>query len=487
MNKYGFLKKLGCGVAFVLATITLTSLPIAAKEQQTHINAKLIAAAAGLTGVKSIVVMDVQTGKVLDSYKGSKKLPPASVLKAATALYALSALGPETTFKTRLIATGPISNGVLKGDLILEGSGDPRLDTDALGNLAEQLKARGLKAVQGQFYVYAGALPYQYEIDSEQPDHVGYNPTIDGINLNFNRVFFQWKRGAKGYILSMFARAKKYSPDISGIKMVVKNRNDPVFSYSSVNGKDSWSVAQSALGKAGSRWLPVRKPADYAGEVFRAVAAYNGIRMPVHKVTQKKMAGKSVAVWESPSVRVLAKSMLKYSTNMTAEALGMNATVKLGKSADNLTASGRAMSQWIEAAYGVRGAKFVDHSGLGSNSRISAHEMARLLVNAKWDGPLRPIMKEITLRDPKWRKSPISKAKVVVKTGTLNFASALAGYITCPNGRKLAFAIFTADMKKRASIAMKDRERPKGARAWARKSRVMQHQLIRNWIEVYGG
>lgn len=171
---------------------------------------------------------------------------------------------------------------------------------------------------------------------------------------------------------------------------------------------------------------------------------------------------------------------------MTAEALGLNATLKQGKSASNLKASGRAMTKWLEAQYGVRGAKFVDHSGLGGDSRISAHEMARFLVNVKWDGPLRPIMKEITLRNSKYRKAPVSGVKVVVKTGTLNFASALAGYVTCPNGRKLAFAILTADLKKRASIAEKDRERPKGARAWARKSRIMQHQLIRYWAQAYG-
>jgi D-alanyl-D-alanine carboxypeptidase/D-alanyl-D-alanine-endopeptidase (penicillin-binding protein 4) len=112
--------------------------------------------------------------------------------------------------------------------------------------------------------------------------------------------------------------------------------------------------------------------------------------------------------------------------------------------------------------------------------------MARLLPNAKWDGPLRPIMKEITLRNTRWKKAPIAGAKVVAKTGTLNFASALAGYVKCPNGRKLVFAIFTADLKKRASIAKKDRERPKGGRAWARKSRVMQHQLLRYWVRKYG-
>lgn len=478
-NRRTFLKS-------TVASLVVPFSAVAAQELKISNSVKLIAESAGLSGIKSIVVMDARTGEVIEGYNGSKALPPASVAKAATALYALSALGGATTFKTRLRTTGPIENGVLKGDLILEGSGDPRLDTDALGSLAEQLKTSGVNAVRGKFYVYAGALPYQRQIDPEQPDHVGYNPAIQGINLNFNRVYFQWKRGAAGYVLSMLAQAKKYAPEVSGIKMSLKNRNLPVYSYKSVQGSDHWSVAQSALGKSGSRWLPVRQPAEYAGEVFRAVAALNGIRIPKQKVTDKLVSSSEIAVWKSGSIHALAKSMIRYSTNMTAETLGMNATVKRGKPTSSLRGSAQAMTKWLEAQYGVRGARFVDHSGLGSDSRISAHEMARLLVNAKWDGPLRPIMKEITIRNSKWQKAPIAGTKVVVKTGTLNFASALAGYVTCPNGRNLVFAIFTADMKKRAKIAKKDRERPPGARAWARKSRVMQHQLIRYWVQAYG-
>jgi D-alanyl-D-alanine carboxypeptidase/D-alanyl-D-alanine-endopeptidase (penicillin-binding protein 4) len=488
MTAFNFLKKPNRRVFLksVLAGLALPVSQLAAQELKINKSVKLIAEAAGLSGSKSIVVMDAVTGQVLESYNGDKNLPPASVAKAATALYALSALGPASTFTTRLLATGPIENGVLKGDLILQGAGDPRLDTDALGSLAEQLKARGVNTVRGKFYVYAGALPYQRQIDPDQLDYVGYNPTIHGINLNFNRVYFKWKRGAQGYILSLLAQAKKYAPEVFGIKISVKGHNLPVFTYKSVNGSDHWTVAQSALGKAGSRWLPVRYPADYAGEVFRTVAALNGIRMPKHKVTEKPVSGNNVAVWESGSILALSKSMIKYSTNMTAETLGMNATVKRGKSARSLRGSAQAMTKWLEAQYGVRGARFVDHSGLGSDSRISAHEMARFLVNAKWDGPLRPIMKEITLRNAKWQKAPIGGAKIVVKTGTLNFASALAGYVTCPNGRKLVFAVFTADMKKRAKIAKKDRERPPGTKAWARRSRVMQHQLVRHWLQVYG-
>lgn len=104
----------------------------------------------------------------------------------------------------------------------------------------------------------------------------------------------------------MFARAKKYSPNVSGIKMAVQDRSAPVFSYRSVNGTDTWSVAKSALGKGGSRWLPVRRPADYAGEVFRSVAAYNGITLPKHKVIETPVSGNVMAVWNSPSVGALA-------------------------------------------------------------------------------------------------------------------------------------------------------------------------------------
>jgi len=471
-------------LAFALGM--LTAMPVFAQELKIKNSTGTIVAASGLSGSKSIVVMDAITGRVLESHNGSKALPPASVTKAATALYALSALGGDARFKTRLLATGPVQSGVLNGDLILQGSGDPHLDTDALGSLVGQLEKAGVTSVKGKFLVYAGALAHQAQIDETQPSHVGYNPTISGLNLNFNRVFFQWKRSSKGYAVDMFARAKRYSPNVQGIKMAVKNREAPVFKYRSVNGTDHWTVAQAALGKGGSRWLPVRHPADYAGEVFQSVAAINGIRVPRHKVVTRQVSGQTIAVWESGTVRTLAKSMIKYSTNMTAETLGLSASVQRGANAKSLRKSGKAMSDWLEATYGVRGARFVDHSGLGPDSRISAHEMGRFLVNAKWDGPLRSIMKEHALRNAQYKLAPIEGAKVVVKTGTLNFVSALAGYITAPNGRKLVFAILTADQKRRAQITKQNRERPAGGRTWARKSRVMQQQLIRYWIQRYG-
>ena len=67
--------------------------------------------------------------------------------------------------------------------------------------------------------------------------------------------------------------------------MTVQDRGAPVYTYDlSADGMDDWTVARSALGDGGARWLPVRQPARYAGEVFRTLAAARGITLPPAEV-----------------------------------------------------------------------------------------------------------------------------------------------------------------------------------------------------------
>src|SRR6056297_23204 len=123
--------------------------------------AEALIQAARLEGDVSFSVMDVKTGWVLEERAARDGQPPASVTKAVTALYALDALGAGHRFTTRLIATGPVESGVLKGDLILAGGGDPTLDTDALADMAAALKQAGVREVTGAFRVWGGAVPYR--------------------------------------------------------------------------------------------------------------------------------------------------------------------------------------------------------------------------------------------------------------------------------------------------------------------------------------
>ncbi|MDU8927471.1 D-alanyl-D-alanine carboxypeptidase/D-alanyl-D-alanine-endopeptidase [Alisedimentitalea sp. MJ-SS2] len=441
---------------------------------------------ANLGGRVAFAVADAKSGLMLESREGDQAQPPASVTKAVTALYALDALGPGHRFVTRLMANGPVQGGVLKGDLVLMGGGDPTLDTNVMAGLAAKLKAAGVQRVSGQFKVWGGALPSIRQIDKSQPDHVGYNPALSGISLNYNRVHFEWKRGSNGWSTVMDARSDKYRPAVSMARMRVVNRSLPVYTYTETNGQDHWTVASKALGKGGSRWLPVRQPETYAGEVFRALARAQGIKLGAPKVARSRPGGTAIVSHASPELSVILRGMLKYSNNLTAEMVGLAATTKRKGKVNSLKASASEMSRWANASLGMSKAKLVDHSGLGSDSRLTAKDMTVALVKVRKQGALRPILKKIAMRHSNGKVNKGHPIKVFAKTGTLNFVSALAGYLVAADGTEMAFTIFAADAGKRAQIKRGDREKPQGARGWNKRAKKLQQKLIERWGTLYG-
>lgn len=443
-------------------------------------------ASAGLSGKVGFVVADAETGKILEQRKPLLGLPPASVMKALTTMYGLETLGSDYRFKTRILVTGPVENGRVNGDLYLVGGGDPTLDTDALGALAKRLKEAGVREVGGKAFIYSGALPYQQSIDPGQPDHLGYNPSLSGLNLNYNRVFFEWKSDGAGYAMTMDARAVKYRPRVAVATMKIVDRRSPIFAYQSEKKQDNWTVAKHALGRRGGRWLPVRKPDLYAAEVFHTLARSHGIVLPVFKPAKVMPRGTVLAEWKSRELVKVLRSMMYHSTNLIAEAVGVSASRQRGKSPGNLKSSGKQMASWVAQVSGTRHAKLVDHSGLGDQSRISANEMVKVLLRSGWNGPLRSLMKKVPVKGKDGKEIKNHPIKIQAKTGTLNFVSSLAGYVTGPDGRKLVFAVFTADMPRRGKIKRIERERPRGAREWNRRSKMLQQALIARWVTTFG-
>lgn len=477
------------GAALANAPLTLVR-PVARAVDFAKRNARSVKdliAKADLSGKIGFVVADARTGEVLELHSPLLSLPSASVTKAVTAVYALDRLGAGYRFRTRLVATGQISNGRLNGDLILVGGGDPTLDTDGLGEMARDLKAAGLRETTGKFKIQSNVLPAIPSINPGQPDHVGYNPAISGLNLNFNRVHFEWKRKAGGYDVTLDARAQKYRPAVAIAQMQVVDRSMPVYTYSDKGGADRWTVARGAFGKAGSRWLPVRKPDLYAAEVFQTLALSHGIDLPRAEVETGQPDGTILAERASPELRAILKGMLRYSTNLTAEVVGLTASSAGGTRPGSLDESAAAMTDWARLRLGVRKARFVDHSGLGDASRISASDMVKALVTVRSNGLLQGMLKTIPVRDENGKVDKAHPIAVRAKTGTLNFVNTLAGYMVGADERELAFAIFTADLPRRSLIDRSDGDIPEGTRAWTARSRRLQMQLIKRWGLTYTG
>ncbi|MDN5786699.1 D-alanyl-D-alanine carboxypeptidase, partial [Pseudorhodobacter sp.] len=181
-----------------------------------------------------------------------------------------------------------------------------------------------------------------------------------------------------------------------------------------------------------------------------------------------------LAETRSEPLSEIMRDMLKYSTNMTAEAVGLTAS-----GASGLRASAAQMSAWALAKHGIA-SSFVDHSGLGGDNRISALAMAQTLLAAR-GGVLPGLLKEQGIRDASGKEIKGHPTRVVAKTGTLNFVSGLAGYIRPQSGRELTFAIFSADTRRRDSLSMAERENPPGGQQWTRRARNMQAQLVSRW------
>jgi len=443
--------------------------------------AEALITAAKLGGTVGFVVLDAGTGAVLEAREPNAKLPPASVAKAVTALFALENLGAGHRFVTRVLATGPVSGGMVQGDIVLAGGGDPTLETDALGDLVARLAKTGLKGATGRLLVWDGALPRLASLAPDQPPQVGYDPALSGLNLNFNRVFFEWKKAGGEWKVSFDARGARFVPEVRGIAGRVAKREAPIFTYDQSPGREEWTVASAALGKGGSRWLPVRQPALYTAEVLRVLARAQGIDLPEAQMVAGLPGGTEIGRVQSAPLTEVLRDMLRFSTNLTAECCGLASS-----GAGGLPGSGKAMTDWVGSRFGMK-ASFVDHSGLGSGSRVTAADMAATLLAAHKQGlELKPILRDVGMRDDKGKVIEDHPVKVRAKSGTLNFVSGLAGHISPPGGREMIFAIFSGDPARRDAVPVALRENPEGVEGWTKRARRLQGQLVSRWAAAFG-
>ena len=483
----------------VLAAGLSATMVMGAGPKKTIAPTKLKAASAaqiranlGLTGSSGWILVDMATGKVIDQGNADRPFVPASVAKLPTAAFALDALGPHYRFETRVRANGAISGGRVKGDLVLEGGGDPELDTKALAAIAAALKERGIKRVDGRFLADGSALPQVPQIESSQAVDAPYNPAVSGLNLNFNRVHVKWdaRKGRKK--LSVEAEGDRMTAPVDRIRVALASgKGLPTFSLTLKGGREYWSMHRRAYRGRAARWLPVKGATAYTAEVFRTVCARAGLKLPQPQIGPAAKSSRVLAIYQSRPLGEILRAMLKYSTNVTAEVSGAAATRATGLAADSLGASADVMNAWAAGVAGFEigdpGFKFVNHSGLSLRSRVSPRRMAQLLValarrsgdpgvkHPRVPGSIAGYLKPHNVAA---KKVPLDyeNLTVVAKTGTMSYVRGLAGYIVTPRGRKLAFAIFSNDLKTRGNGAQRVNRR------WSRRAKSFERALIRSWV-----
>ncbi|HEX9725470.1 MAG TPA: D-alanyl-D-alanine carboxypeptidase/D-alanyl-D-alanine-endopeptidase [Vicinamibacteria bacterium] len=138
-----------CALAFPLVASILSGSAVANDEEYLSQRLDQVRRRFQLNRAIGVEVVSLVTGETIYSHNSSKKFIPASGMKLVTIAAALHYLGPNYRFETRLLVDGPVVDGVAKGSLYIQGSGDPALTNGDLQEITAALSRSGIRAIDG--------------------------------------------------------------------------------------------------------------------------------------------------------------------------------------------------------------------------------------------------------------------------------------------------------------------------------------------------
>ncbi len=140
----------------------------------------------------SILVRDAATNETVVELNADTPRSPASTIKVLTTFAALDMLGPAYTWKTHAYLGGRFANGVLNGDLILVGEGDPFMTSERWWSFVQAIRELGLAKVTGDIVIdntYFAPVPDSRAEFDAQP-YRSYNVIPDALMVNFQTSRF---------------------------------------------------------------------------------------------------------------------------------------------------------------------------------------------------------------------------------------------------------------------------------------------------------
>ena len=447
------------------------------------------------------ILTDPQSGDVLAARSPDRLFLPASVTKLATSFAAEAILGPDHRFTTRLLARG--------SDLYLQGGGDPVLTAEDLQHLATALTAAAPAPI-AHFYYDESLLPALPEISDRQPVAAVYNAGLSALVVDFNRIAIDWSPDrAGGLAFQSHSVADNLTVPTGWVGFAPAPAALPPgapFVFAGDGAADRWQWSRR-LPASGYSFLPVKDSGRHAALMFREIARLAGLRLPLPEPGVTPADAVLVARTDSRPLAAIVAGLLRYSNNLSAELVGLAATRQLtGAQPPTLAAAAAALAAWLEArlpATDWRGFHLANCSGLSTANRVSPRQMTDLLAAIDRDPPLAVALPSIfdegfgpaPAADPSGQPvqpilgQPILGQPILGKSGTMDYASGMVGFLPTKNGRRLAFAVFIFDATRRAALdaVMDPRilEPTPAARDWTRRARALDMALLHRWQALF--
>ena len=408
-----------------------------------------------------VLVVDPQIGDTLYARDAGKLFVPASNMKIATSAVALDALGPDFRFATPFVYRGVLTNGVLRGDVVVVGRGDPTISDHVAGDamlplraVADSLWTRGIRRVAGRILADTMAFPdanVGFGWQFEDLDY-SYGAMID--ELLFNEGFSQIHvRAASkpGDSLQVATSPAKTFPSLRVIAQTVARGVGPdsVARLQAVKDTLRGDVVVSGTIPAGDTvTLEVThsNPVRAFVLAFREALRDRGITIGDSVIPMPSAARLDSVTLYSPPLSQILPAFLKPSQNQIGEMLFK--TIALQRTDTGSAAIARRLVAEKLREWGAAPDGFLvwDGSGLSRRDLISPETIVHILdamrrsphFQVYFDAlPVAGIDGTVSGR----MRSTAAEANVRSKTGTLGNVRSLSGYVTTVEGRLLLFSI----------------------------------------------
>lgn len=417
-----------------------------------------------LTGTSySFCFADAETGEILFSHDADRNLASASVMKLYPTSVALSLLGPCYRYTTTIYLAGDLNSrkGILDGDIIIAGGGDPALGSayfsehygDLVQNWVQALRDAGIRRVRGRVAAAKSIYDFSPAPDGWAWGDLGYSygAGVYDININDNKfnIYVSGKaEGEPAVIDSVDTYGRGISISSGLISSGRNNRSDFWIAPYATTGTLTGTVpADSTISFRASISDPPMALVRRLDEAMRDA----GIDIRDDPSTDRAdLTGRNLitlAVINSPTLEEIVRVTNHESVNMYAEAIRKHLGYEiLGKG--TFSAGSAVIRQFLDSiGCEPDEAVMLDGSGLSSNNNISSRMTVRLLVhmnNSNCAGAFVSSLPEGALSGTmkNYFRDELFRGRVVAKTGTITSAKSFAGYFTTNSGRRIAFTTF---------------------------------------------
>jgi len=406
-------------------------------------------------GIAALTVLDSKTGNVIFNQNGTLGLPTASTLKVITSITALDILGPEYTYKTYLSYTGEIDSlGILHGDIIVQGTGDPTLGSDrypqsneetVLNKWVYHIKNAGIQGVHGR--IIGDDLYYNgYDMPSgwnwgDMGNY--YGAGISGLNWRENSigVVFSPRNVGEDAPISKLTHSLDFVQIVNEVKTGANGTGDNVYGYTAPYSQIIY--LRGTYGKDLKKTIEISVPdpaLDLAYQLKQSLMS-NGISVDsLMATTAKRLSNEGIAlptnkkeldVHHSPPLKDIVYWFNQKSINLYGEALLKSIGFISGNKTETDEAA-RLVAKYWEQRLNIPTSELQikDGSGLSPQNRVTSLAMSKIM-NYALDRPW--------FTD--FEKSLPTINKMSMKSGTIGGVLGYTGYQTNASGQKVTFSL----------------------------------------------